>query len=304
MKRCIAVSIIVISGYCAAVAQSTFTPYHDRNDFLLASPGALKFGLYGYDNPALLSYVRQPDILVTWNDGADPMHRWGLFAGVPNAGFSMVREKIGGTAVTDYRLSLAGGDRTLSAGAAYGWTITDNSLPDKSSLLILGTLYRPLPFISAGITYTSALNSKGYELTGDLAVHPLGNEKITVFADYNIHRTPQFEKNMWSAGVAVEALPGVRITGRYFDTDAFTLGAQLSLGRLGLETQAYYDANQHYAYNSYGVRLGAYDRNIIDSYFSEKNKFVEMNQPGQISYQRYILFDDSQTLEAISKMKK
>jgi protease IV len=299
MKRCIAVSIIVFSICYAAVAQSNVTPYYDRNDFQLASPGALKFGLYGYDNPALLSYLRHPDLLVTWNDGADPTHRWGLFAGVPNAGFGMVREKIGGIAVTDYRLSLAGGDRTLSAGAAYGWTITDNPLLDKSSLLILGTLYRPLPFISAGITYTSALNSKGYELTGDLAARPFGNEKVTFFADYNIHRTPQLDKDMWSAGVAVEALPGVRITGRYFNTEAFSLGFQFSLGHIGFETQAHYNSDQKYAYNSYGIRLGAYDRNICDTYFLKKEKFVELNQPGRINYQRYIFFDDSQTLSGL-----
>jgi len=112
MKRCIAVSIIILIVYCAAVAQSTFTPYYDRNDFLFASPGALKFGLYGYDNPALLSYVRQPDILFTWNDAKAPMNRWGMFVGLPSAGFGMVHEKIGGATVADYRLSLAMGDKT------------------------------------------------------------------------------------------------------------------------------------------------------------------------------------------------
>ncbi len=119
---------------------------------------------------------------------------------------------------------------------------------------------------------------------------------LTAFADYILHRTPLLEKDMWSAGVAVEALPGVRITGRYFNTDAFSLGFQFSLGHIGVETQAHYNSDQKYAYNSYGVRLGAYDRNIFSSHFPSNNKFVEMNQPGRISYQRYVLFDDSQTL--------
>jgi protease IV len=296
MKRCIFVSIIMFCIYCVANSQSTFTSYHDRNDFLLASPGGLKFGLYGYDNPALLSYVRQPDILFTWNDARAPINRWGMFVGVPNAGFGMVREKVGGTTVADYRLSLAGGDRTFSTGLSYGWTITDNPLLDKSSLLILGTLCRPLPFVSAGVTYTSAMNTKGYELIGDLAGRPFGDEKLTVFADYVIHRTPQFDKNMWSAGVVVEALPGVRITGRYFNTDAITIGAQISLGRIGFETQAHYDADQRYGYNSYGIRLGAYDRNIMETYCTNKDKFVELTRPGKIEYQKYVLFDDSQVL--------
>ena len=67
-------------------AQSTFAPYYERNSFLFTSPGALKFGLYGYDNPALLSYVHQPDLLITWNDAGNPAQPWGLFAGIPNAG--------------------------------------------------------------------------------------------------------------------------------------------------------------------------------------------------------------------------
>jgi protease IV len=296
MKRCIVVSIFIFSVYCAAVAQSTFTPYYDRNDFLLASAGALKFGLYGYDNPALLSYVRQPDILFTWNDASAPTDRWGMFVGLPSAGFGMVREKVGGATVADYRLSLAMGDKTLSTGISYGWTIANNSSFDKSSLLTLGTLYRPLPFVSAGVTYTAALNTKGYELVGDLAGRPFASELVTVFAEYIRYRTPLLEKNMWSAGVAVEAMPGVRITGRYFNTDAFTLGFQFSLGNIGLETQAHYDGNQKYAYNSYGIRLGAYDRTVFHTYFGKQSKYVEMNLNGEIDYQRFQWFDKTQTL--------
>jgi protease IV len=296
MKRCIGVSIIVFGVYCSAIAQSTFTPYYDRNDFLLASPGALKFGLYGFDNPALLSYVRQPDILFTWNDAKAPTDRWGMFVGLPSAGFGMVREKVGGATVADYRMSLAMGDKTLSTGISYGWTIANNESFDKSSLLTLGTLFRPFPFVSAGVTYTDALNTKGYELMGELAGRPFASELVTVFTEYVRYRTPLLEENMWSAGIAVEAMPGVRITGRYFNTDAFTLGFQFSLGHLGLETQAHYGSNQKYAYNSYGIRLGAYDRNMFDTYFGKQSKYVEMNLNGNIDYQRFQWFDKTQTL--------
>jgi protease-4 len=299
MKRCIAVSFFMFGFYCSVVAQSTFTPYFDRNDFLLASPGALKFGLYGFDNPALLSYVRQPDILFTWNDANAPINRWGMFVGLPSAGFGMVHEKIGGVSTADYHLSLAMGDKTVSTGISYGWTIADNPSLDKSSLLTLGTLVRPMPFVSAGVTYTGALNTKGYEFVGDLAGRPFASELVTVFAEYIRSRTPLLEENMWSAGVAVEAMPGIRITGRYFNTDAFTLGFQFSLGHIGLETQAHYDANQKYAYNSYGIRLGAYDRNIFDTYLEKQSKYVEMNLKGNIDYQRFQWFDKTQTLTSL-----
>jgi protease-4 len=299
MRRIVLFALLSIIIVNTVTAQSTITPYYERNSFLFTSPGAMKFGLYGYDNPALLSYIRQPDLLVTWNDVSDPTHRWGLFAGVPNAGFGMVHEKIDGATAADYHLSLAAGDRTISSGISYGWTVTDNPALDKSSVFTLGTIFRPLPFISAGVTYTSALNTKGYEFAGDIAARPLGSELVTFFADYILHRTPQLDQNSWSAGVAIEAMPGIRITGRYFDTDAFSLGVQLSFGNLGLETQAHYDGNQKHAYNSYGIRLGAYDRNIFDSYLITKKVFLELNQSTHVDYQRYILFDNTQTLTSL-----
>jgi protease-4 len=289
-------SIIIVNS---VTAQSTITPYHERNDFLFTSPGAMMFGLYGYDNPALLSYVRQPDLLITWNDASDPASRWGMFLGLPSVGFGTVHEKISGGTIADYHLSLAAGDRTLSAGISYGWTVTDNPALDQSSLLTLGTLFRPLPFISTGVTYTSALNTKGYEFAGDIAARPLGSELLTLFADYVLHRTPQLDQNKWSIGVALEAMPGIRITARHFDTDAFSLGVQFSLGRVGLETQAHYNGNKNHTYNSYGIRIGAYDRNIFDSYFIRKKVFVEMNQPMHVDYQRYMFFDNTQTLTSL-----
>jgi protease-4 len=293
-----ALSLLLTNFVLAAslVAQTTFAPYSERNSFLLASPGAMKFGLYGYDNPALLSYIHQPDLLVTWTGSRTPTNRWGLFLGLPQAGFGLVSEKIGGSTVTDYNISLASDNRTLSAGIGYGWTKTDNPAYDRSSLLKVGALCRPLTLISTGIVYASALTMKGYEWAGDLAFRPLGNELATAFAEYVIHRSPGFDKDMWSAGVAVEAMAGVRITCRYFDTKAFSLGMQLSLGRLGLETQAHYDADHKYAYNSYGIRVGAYDRNFIASHFIPKTKVVEINRPGRIGYQRFMFFDNTQVL--------
>jgi len=50
------IAVILVLSVCLtlpAKGQSTIPPYHTHNDFLLASPGALKTGLFGYDNPAL-----------------------------------------------------------------------------------------------------------------------------------------------------------------------------------------------------------------------------------------------------------
>lgn len=46
----------------AVYSQPEGVSYFHVNNFQLTSPGALKYGLYGYDNPALLSYADRLDI--------------------------------------------------------------------------------------------------------------------------------------------------------------------------------------------------------------------------------------------------
>jgi protease-4 len=296
-------------------AQTSISSYHERNNFLFTSSGSLKFGLYGYENPALLSYVRQPDMLLTWWDKTAPwtqLKRWGLFVGVPNVGFGTIHEKLPIGHYADYRISIASGDRTLSTGISYGWTIADHPSLDKSSILTSGVLYRPTPYISTGMTLTEAINTKGYEVAGDIAGRPWGNELVTLFAEYILHRTPEKRKDYWSFGAAIEALPGIRITSRYFDTKVVTLGVQLSLGRLGFETQSHFNENQKHVYNSYGVRMGAYDRNLVETVFEPKHgsvgivkqgkKFVQIDQQTRIDYRRFMFFDNTMTLKDVLSM--
>ncbi len=258
--------------------------------------------MYGYDNPALLSYLREPDLLFAWkNNGNDvfTIDRWGLFAAAPNFGFGVVREKVLSDYVADYTISAGAGDRSFSTGISYNWTSTNNILHDRSDLFTLAALSRPMPFLSVGANYTSAVNVKGWEAVGEVGVRPFGDEMITAFADYVLHRTPQFNKDYWSAGVAVEALPGIRITGRYYDTDAFNVGFQFSFGNAGVETQSQHNSNGSISYNTYGVRLGAFDRTVMTKIFSPQPKYINIDFNGSIGYQRFELFDKTKTLTSI-----
>jgi protease IV len=305
MKKQIALSCLLMFSNIIAFGQSTITPYHQRNDFLFTSPGALKFGLYGYDNPALLSYVRQPDILFTWSDRTAPwdeFKHWGLFIGMPSFGFGTVHEQTPVGRSAEYAISFAAGNRSVSTGISYNWTRASTPLLDKSSLLTSGLLVRPMQYVSVGAQYTLALNTKGWEVVGDVAVRPLGSEMVTLFTDYVFHRTPLLHQDMWSAGVAVEPLPGVRVTGRYFDSKAFAVGLQLSLGRIGIESQSHYNSSGQYSYNMYGIRLGAYDRTVISRIIPQSPKFVETDLNGTIGYQRFELFDNSKTLTSLLEM--
>ncbi|MFH2004738.1 MAG: signal peptide peptidase SppA, partial [Bacteroidota bacterium] len=278
-----------------------FQDFHSTTDFLLTSPGALKYGLYGYDNPALLTYLHQPDFMFTWSDASgkwNDFNRWGLFTAVPNFGFGLIHQKTLGKSVSDYRLSFGFGDKSTSFGFAYGWSSGDINYFQRRKNVTFGTLVRPNPYISIGAMGTFTKVDRK-EAVIDLGVRPLGNELVTLFADYAITNKQNLKQGAWSYGTAVEALPGVRLTGRYFNTHAFTFGVQLSFGKAGVSTQAYYDKDKNHAYNTYGIRIGAYDRTIIGTKLIPEKKYIEFNLNGPIKYQRFKLFDKSNTLAGL-----
>ena len=64
---------------------------------------------------------------------------------------------------------------------------------------------------------------------------------------------------------------------------------------LGLTSIAHFDDDAKQSYNTYGIRVGANDRNIL-SYVTGKNNFVQIELAGGIKYQNFKLFDNSQTL--------
>ena len=308
-------------------AQEAFTSYYTDNDFLLAPPGALRFGLNGYDNPALLSSLREPDLLVGWSTAyrvrhdwvefrdhflpsdyrpdnlpwvpggrGDFMH-WGVFAGVPHAGFGLVRESDGAYAVTDYRFSLGFGNRSFSMGAGYGWSSGDVEQLRRTDLVYAGVVVRPNEYLSIGAIGKASTSTDLREGAIDAAVRPFGNQRLALFGDISGWNNRPSKTGHWSAGAVLEPMDGLRVTGRYFDTKAFTLGVEISFGRLGFSVHPHYGENGHYVYNSFMVRVGAYDRNVFDR--AKPKEYVEVNLLGPIGYQRFEFFDNTKTLASI-----
>jgi len=293
----ISTSLLFILFSVSVFAQQT---YYRENKFWMASPGAYKSGLYGYDNPALLTYQNQLDFYITGsNENAvnNEITNLGLFAAVPNFGLGLVNEKLNGTSVTDYKISAALGSPSFSLGVGYGWSSGDINYFDRSNLFTLGFLVRPYTFISAGLI-DNFLFSGENEGAVDIAIRPLGDEKISVFGDYEFKNNITAFDNRWSAGAAFEPLPGFRVTGRYFEQKLFTLGFEISFGRVGISTMANLDKDGKYQYNTVGIRGGSYDRNIFES-MKSKTDFIDLNLIGGMSYTRFRFFDNTKTLYEI-----
>ncbi len=280
--------------------QSQFPSYHYSNQFDLTSPGAMRYGLYGYVNPAILSTLDQFDLLFTfsdengkWNDFGN----WGIFTAVPHLGFGAIHQKFLTGSITDYKLSTGFGSKSFSLGLGYGWSGGNLSDSLRKNLFTFGALYRPIKYLSIGFVgnVPTAENGEG---AFDAAVRPFGDEKLSLFGDYVFRNNRDPNDIKWSAGASIEALPGIRIVGRYFDTKFFTAGIELSLGNLGLFTNSNFNKSGDHQYNIYGIRVGGYDRNIFPKIFTHKN-YVDINLNGTTKYQKYRFFDNSKTLKEI-----
>lgn len=294
-------TIILTFLYCGlSAAQSDYHSYYSQNFLGFTSPGAMKYGLYGHDNPALLSTLTHSDFYLTWSDLGkrwNDFNHWGLFMAVPNFGFSAVTTRAPGITVTDYKLSTGFGSKAFGIGFGYGWSAGDWQKTVRSDLFTAGTFLRPNPYTSIGIT--GFLPTRGEaEAAFDLAIRPFGNEIVSLFGDYVYRKDRKPGDIKWSGGAAFEVLPGVRVTGRYFNTKFFNVGVQLGFGSFGVAAQSSFDKNNKHLSNIYGLRIGGYDRNIFSS-FSKRNTYAELNLLGPVKYQRFRFFDNSNTLSGL-----
>ena len=278
-------------------SQERFPSYYSQNDMEFATPGTIIFGLGGYGNPATLSYLSQPNLYFTWNDqnsDFNDFNNFGLFASLPNFGFSMVDKKQNNYSITDYKLSAAFGSDAFSLGLGYGWSSGDVSYYNRSNLFTLGAIFRPANFLSFSLIGNLPANNEREGIIG-VGVRPLGNYNLTFFGDYIFTQDTIPEQVTWSAGATIEPIDGLRLVGRYFEGEAFNIGVQLGLGMFGLTTISHFDEESNRSHNTYGIRIGADDRNLL-RIFSGDDNYVSMNLQGGIKYQNFKLFDNSKTI--------
>jgi protease-4 len=298
------VLLLVVLMFAWAVSVEAVIPdYHTHSKYLLAPPGAMGVGLYGYVNPAILTYLHQTDFYFAWSGAKDEWSDyagWGFFSGFPtgNIGFGVIKDDTGVGASYDYRLSLGMGEPASSFGLQYNWSAGDNRTLDRSDFFGIGWLGRPIRYLSLGAVGQFSTTSSDNQGIFDAAVRILGDERVTLFGDYAIQRGVRMGDAPWSAGVVLEMLPGVRLTGRYFDSEMFTLGLSFSLGHAGATAQALYDQDSDHGYNAYGIRTGAYDRNVLHGKVGRK-KYLRLDLNGPVKYQRFIWFDNSATLTGL-----
>ncbi len=257
-------------AFGTAKAQSPFISYAERTEFALAAFGGLDMGLYGYANPALLSYVEGVEQGVAWSDSSST-HSWGLFTAAPHLGFGMIN----GRRDREYRAGLSTGDRNFSLGVSMGWGSVRH--------VVLGGIWRPGPRLSVGGTFTSTFANEGREGAVDLALRPWGDERLTLYADY----ARDDETEFWSTGAIVGLGQGLALTGRFFSDRALSVGLRIGLGAADFQAQV-----RGSTFQTYAARLGAQRGNL----FRSRARYLSLELSGPIQHRRYAFFDDSQSL--------
>ena len=277
----------------------SFSPYSAHGEFLLAPPGSMGTGLQGYVNPALLAYLEQHETSLAWTTGPAP-GKWGLFSGFPHLGFGLIHRDLPGKNLTDYRLSLAAGDRRASLGFAYGWSAGNTRYLGRRNHFVSGALMRPSKFLSAGATFTTTPGFSEREVTLDLALRPLGGGRLTLFTDGALADAQGEEaKTFWSAGAALEVLQGVVISGRYLDGGSVGLGLNLSLGALGFQSRSRFDEGGERGLTTYALRLGPREPNFLVSRLQSRRRYLDLDLGGPTHHRRFVLFDRAHTLTSL-----
>ncbi len=286
MAKWLAMVCLFLAAAGGAPGQSALTFYPGYDELLPAAPGAFNNGLLGFVNPAVLAHVHGPELRAAFVTRQSGLERWGLFAAAPNLGFGMLEERSAAEVVRHYRVAMAAGGGDLSLGGGYGWTQGVHS-----AVWYGGVLARPTPFLSLGAAAWHAPRHDRQELMAELGVRPLGNDLLTLFADLGVHDNQRILDGRWSAGTALQPLPGIFFVGRYFRGEAFSLGLNISLGRMGVSLQRHNHNAEASPLTTYSVRLGKAAPNVIDSYLLRQRCSLQLELKGQVLYQRQRLID-------------
>ena len=290
-------AICLMTSFGVASSQNSFLNYYGLSQFQASSPGANKFGLYGFDNPSLLNYLHDSDAMLVLNDANSKLFsfkEYGAFVAFPHLGFGWVHRADSNYSVTDYRISLGFGGRTFGWGIGYGFVGGEKSRAGRSNTWHWGVYYRPHELLSFSGGQTYSADKTDRETYLEAAIRPIGGAPFTFFADCAFDR--EIKDSKYSLGVNFEVLDGIHLSGRYFDNKAMSFGIDIGFGSGSLGFMASTDRDGKNIGNSLVLRSGAQDRtimpDIIPFHFVAK---LDLSKP--IKYQTRGFFDqNSETL--------
>lgn len=275
--------------------------YYDNSIFFPVAGGAMKYGLYGYDNPALLTSITSYDFYFSsyfQSNDTSNMGRHSFFFATKNFGAAYIYYKNGALSSSEVSSSLSFGDKTISAGLAYNYFLKNYNKLNYLNSASYGIIYRPLRYFSFG-AFGRIFESKNFNYYGfETAIRPFGNQTIAIFGDFIAKEKYFANEAKWSAGIVLEPLDGIRISGRYFSNKYATAGIQLSLGSFGIGSSIISDDKNKNSAIITSLRIGELDRSFLKASLSPQ-KYFSLNINSSIKERKNILLDNSLELRKI-----
>ena len=322
--RILYILIVFIISSVSLFSQSqsgSFLRYYESVNFMQAPDVAMKFGSYGFTNPAITSYLHDGDNLLSVSTKESDIRKVAILGGSPYGGYGIVYNNYGKYNSIDYRYSLAFGDRNFSYGVGYGFVGGDKAKLGRSNTWQWSFLYRPSNgnvSLSAGQIYS--IDKNDYETFAQFALRPIKSYPLAFFADAALYLNykgslvdalvKQSTINnglQYSYGVSWEVVDGFRINARKYSNpyinntlvkgDFLSVGLDVSFGSSGVQLGGGSTSKEN-SFVSYNVRFGAKDRVFIDQGLIFK-QFVTYDLSGTIKYQNSPYFDDSRTLLSV-----
>lgn len=319
----IACALCVAAGSAGSARASSFAPipsYYDHLDFNLTGPTAFTEAVGGYANPSVYPMMPGGEGEFYWSsysaDRFDGFKHWGLFLGLEDIGFGAVHTRAllpeGERSVTDYRVGLGFGTQGLSAGVGYGWSGGDTNAFGRQNFFQLGFTGRVSRYASIGGDVDLSTESDFSQTLLDLALRPLGDQRLTVFGDLGLayQGNARVDRRPWSAGAMIEIPAGLKLIGRYYgaQTDAehrFTFAVAYSFGGNfggGFARGSYapqFDSNSDLSLTNWGVRLGYPERSKVLEPLFKDTGYMKMHIKGSVPYTTYRFFDSRKTLRDV-----
>lgn len=282
---------LIVAGILAAVLgprtvhAQEMVGYYDQ-DFLAAPPASFEDGLLGFTNPAL-SRVSDNNLRFVWGtEGRDlsSIQNWGVFSSMGGLATAVVRRNAGALRTTGWHVSLAGGNRRFALGLGYQGYSGDATALGRYNRLTTGAVVRPSPYVSIGLVGNLSLETDDREAVAEIGVRPLGTPQLTLFADAALEDGQAVGEVPWSAGAALQLAKGINLVGRYFDSEAFSLGLRFDLGRTGVESQSRFGTGGAYASQVNSIRLGSYVPNVVGERGLTDDRHLALRLDGPVPY--------------------
>jgi protease-4 len=301
--------LIIAIAAAAQGTSSNFPNYASGSQELAATPGTYGGAAGAYWNPAAWAAMNGWDATFAWNDRNlrnKTMDDWGLFLGGHGLGFAMQRNTLVDTAsaapqtsfIEDYQLGLGGGDPEMYWGLAYGWSRGRTDWANRDQYVSLGSLYRPVRYLSIGAAANMGLTEHDRRLIGDVGVRPLGMYKLTLFADAALGRFDTPNTMQWGAGVEVRPIDGVRLAFKMTKPDAekqdkiLSVSLGLAMNNLGFHVIPHYDKDSNRLSTSYVLRCSELEPDLkTHSMLRRGEDVVTKSMRGAMVYRKARWFD-------------